>query len=200
MTSKRCLYCAGPMLLVRDGAKFCTQRCGVYYRRSGPKSSVIPPLMTNSARWMRWKPVQRGGRSTKMPVTLDGFNASSTDAATWTDYRSAVASNLGNGLGFALGNGIGCIDLDHCLNDGVVADWAQRILDSAPETYVEVSQSNTGLHVFGLLPEAPGRNIRRGDYAVEFYSRERFIAVTGDRFGNAPAVLADLSEVVASIS
>jgi primase-polymerase (primpol)-like protein len=188
------------MLLMRDDAKFCTQKCGVYYRRSAHKNPILPAEMTNSSRWMRWKMVQRGSRATKMPVTLAGRAASSTDAATWTDYRSAAASDLGNGLGFALGEGVGCIDLDHCLNDGVVADWAQRILDSAPDTYVEVSQSKTGLHIFGLLPEAPGRNIRRGDYAVEFYSVGRFIAVTGDRFGNSPAVLADLSEVVASIS
>ena len=188
------------MLLPRVGARFCTPKCGTYYRRAAAKRPILPPEMTNSPRWMRWELVARGSRDTKIPIMLNGRQASSTNGATWTNYTAAVQSELGNGLGFALGEGIGCIDLDHCLIDGVVADWAQRILDLAPNTYVEVSQSKTGLHIFGLLPEGPGRNIRRGDTAVEFYSVGRFIAVTGDRFGNAPASLAALSEVVASVS
>lgn len=200
MNKSTCAYCGASLLLLRDGARFCSTTHRVYFARKAAKSPVLPPEMTNSSRWMRWKPVRRGDRITKMPITLAGTQASSTNADTWTDYPAAAKSDKGVGLGFALGQGIGCIDLDHCISDGVVAGWAQKILDLAPNTYVEVSQSKTGLHIFGHLPEGPGRNIRRGDTAVEFYSVGRFIAVTGDRFGDAPASLADLSEVVASVS
>ena len=155
--------------------------------------------MTLKARWMRWELVSRAGRMTKRPITVAGRQASSTDASKWTDYATAKRSAVGAGLGFALGEGIGCIDLDHCIVDGVVAGWAQDILDRCPPTFVEVSQSKTGLHIFGLLPEGSGRNIRRVDVAIEFYSVGRFMAVTGDRFGSAPATLADLSEVTASV-
>lgn len=149
--------------------------------------------MTEKARWIRRE-------KSKRPVTVTGKSASSTDAGTWSTFTKAHDSTVGVGLGFVLGDGIGCIDLDHCITDGVVADWASSILDRCPPTFVEVSQSGEGLHIFGLLPEGPGRNIRRGDAAVEFYSVGRYIAMTGDRFGGAPSSLADLSEVIASIS
>jgi primase-polymerase (primpol)-like protein len=148
--------------------------------------------MTAKARWIR-----RNRR--KVPLTVTGRNASSTDSATWSEYKVARRSNVGAGLGFVLGDGIGCIDLDHCISDGVVAGWAREVLDSCPATYVEVSQSGEGLHIFGLLPEGAGRNIRSGDRAVEFYSAGRYIAVTGNRFEGSPSSLADLSGVVASV-
>lgn len=78
-----------------------------------------------------------------------------------------------------LGGGLACWDLDHCLEGGVLAPWASEVLASiGSPLWVERSMSGTGLHVFVEAPEGPGR--RRG--GVEFYSRARFIAVTGDRF------------------
>lgn len=156
--------------------------------------------MTEKTRWIRWKLVNRKGRATKVPLTIADRAASSTGASTWSAFPEAAASSVGAGLGFVLGDGVGCIDLDRCVTDGVVADWASEILDRCPPTFIEVSQSGEGLHIFGLLPEGAGRNIRRGDTAVEFYSVGRYIAMTGDRFGGSPLSLADLSEVIASIS
>lgn len=78
-----------------------------------------------------------------------------------------------------LGSGLGCWDLDHCLVDGQLAPWAAEVLAGIPDPiWVERSMSGEGLHVFVHAPEAPGT--RRGP--IEFYSRARFIAVTGDRF------------------
>ena len=155
--------------------------------------------MTSSERWMRWKKTNRNGKTTKRPITVDGLSASSTDPRTWSSFPEASKATIGDGIGFALGQGIGCIDLDHCISNGVVEDWARAILDRCPPTFIEVSQSGSGLHIFGFLHEGAGRNIRRNGTAVEFYSTGRYIAVTGDRFEGSPARLADLSEVVASI-
>lgn len=196
METKMCGYCGGTMVTVRSDAKFCTTKCRVYASRK----PGLPAEMTSKARWLRWKPVTRGSRVTKMPITTTGAQASSTNASTWTTFAEAKASRSGSGLGFALGEGIGCIDLDHCIVDGKVAAWARDILDRCPPTFVEVSQSGTGLHIFGLLLEGAGRNIRRGEVAIEFYSVGRFMAVTGDRFEESPLTLADLSEVVSSVS
>lgn len=152
--------------------------------------------MRDSERWLRWERAQRGSRVTKRPVAVSGRAGSSTNADTWADYETAKASTVGHGVGFALGDGIGCIDLDDALIDGQVTDWAQEILDQTPSTFIEVSQSGNGLHIFGLLPERSGRNTGHG---VEVYSTGRFIAMTGDRFADAPSRLADLSSLVSRI-
>ena len=189
MESRTCEYCGVSINLLRAGARFCSAKHRVYASRK----PAIPTEMTEKDRWVR-----RNKR--KMPLTIDGRNASSTDPATWSTHTAAKASKVGSGLGFVLGSGVGCIDLDHCFEGGELVGWAQQIVAQAPATYMEVSQSGEGLHIFGLLPEAAGRNIRRDGRNVEFYSVGRYIAVTGNRFVDSPSKLADLSGLVASLS
>lgn len=133
-----------------------------------------------------------------MPVQADGAPASSVDRRTWAPYGRMRAASIKGRLGFVLGAGIGCIDLDHCLADGVVAPWAQAVLDATPDTYVEVSPSGDGLHVWGLLPERPGRVVRDGR-CIEAYSVGRYMTVTGKRWGSSPLRLVDLSVVAAGL-
>ncbi|WP_211342912.1 bifunctional DNA primase/polymerase [Actinomadura pelletieri] len=149
--------------------------------------------MTGRDRWVR-----RTAR--KVPVTVDGRAASSTNPATWASYRQALASGTGAGLGFVLnGDGIVCVDLDHCLEAGEVAPWARRLLDRFPATYVEVSPSGDGLHVFGFADVVRGRHVRLDGGRAEVYGTGRFICVTGDRFEGAPARLADMTAAVAAL-
>jgi primase-polymerase (primpol)-like protein len=119
---------------------------------------------------------------------------------TWCSYRDAARSSVGVGVGFVLnGDGVACIDLDHCLAGGRVAPWAQDVLDRVPPTYVEVSPSGTGLHVFGFAVVGRGRHVNFEDGRAEVYDRGRYIAVTGERFAGTPARLADISTTVASL-
>jgi len=124
----------------------------------------------------------------KRPVTTAGAPASSTDPATWATYTAAKRSKVGDGLGYVLGDGIGCLDLDHCLVDGKPNELAREVLARLPGAYVEISPSGDGLHVWGTAPEQPGR-VRDG---VEAYSVGRYITVTGRVF--RPGGLVDLSE------
>lgn len=183
-------------MLLRADARFCSAKCRVYSARK----NRFPKQMTEQRRWMRWARVDRGGRPTKEPRTITGARGSSMNATKWSSFDEAKKSTHGAGLGFALGAGIGCIDLDHCIVEGQLADWARAIVDRAPDTYIEVSQSGTGLHIFGMLPDRVNRRIRCGDVAVEVYTSGQYIAVTGERFENAPLQLAELSEVVASVT
>lgn len=97
------------------------------------------------------------------------------------------------------GDGVVCIDLDDCLDGATVAPWAQDILDKLPPTWVEVSPSRRGLHVWGLADFKGGRKVRAGGRKIEVYGDMRYIAVSGSTFGGAPKRLADISEVIASI-
>lgn len=138
----------------------------------------IPAGLRERDRWVRWT-VTKDGR--KLPLRADRNRAaSSTDARTWSTYAVARDSSVGTGVGFVLGDGIGCLDLDAALDaDGnVISAIAETVLRANPGAWVERSMSGRGLHVFGLLDEAPGRR-RRG---IETYSRARFIALTGDVF------------------
>jgi primase-polymerase (primpol)-like protein len=134
--------------------------------------------MRRRDRWIR--------HAAKVPKTVHGRAASSTDPATWSTFDQALASHVGDGLGFVLaGDGIACIDLDHCLEGGDLADWAREVLGLAGPTYVEVSPSGTGLHIFGK--GVVGKGHRRD--GVECYDRGRYMTITGRRFEGAPVKL-----------
>src|SRR5690606_30489526 len=145
--------------------RYCSARCRAAAHRARHR---LPRELTSRRRWVR--------HDRKVPITPDGRPASSTDPSTWASYSDAKRSSVGDGLGFVLGAGIGCLDLDDCLDErGRPNEVARRILDQVPGAYVEVSPSGRGLHVWGTAPEQPGR--RRAGYEV--YSVGRYITVTG---------------------
>lgn len=161
------------MNLPREGAKFCTPKCRVYAHRAAKRAPVFPEAMTSRRRWVRRD-------ADKVPLTGDGRSASSTKWRTWASYEQVSKSTAGVGLGFVLGDGVGCWDFDHCFVDGRLAGWALEAIAaiSEPVIFAEVSQSGEGVHVFVEAPEGPGRRIRDGRN-IEFYSAGRYIAVTG---------------------
>ena len=186
---RACAWCDGGLPERRTGrpGRFCSGKCRVAAHRASKLLPGVPVEMIGRARWVR--------RDGKRPITVDGWSASSTNQSTWSPLRSVLESGAGDGFGFMLGGGIGCLDLDHCLTPTGPSPLARRVLDTVPATYVEVSPSGTGLHVFGLLPEGPGRKVP----GVEVYSRARFMTVTACPFEGAPAVLGDLSVVAAAL-
>ncbi|WP_139244201.1 DNA primase [Arthrobacter alpinus] len=138
--------------------------------------------MTSRARWVR-------RADDKRPLTISGTAGSSTNSRTWATYEDAVASSAGVGLGFVLnGDGIGVIDLDHAIVDGVILPWAAEILAANPGTFAEVSQSGEGVHIWGLLAAGRGRKIRDGRN-VEFYSTGRYVALGTPVAGTTAALL-----------
>lgn len=188
MNTRRCEHCPN-RLGARHGhnARFCSGRCRTAAHRS---ARALPAELTSRARWIR-------RTSNKVPVSVAGGAASSTDSATWDGHRKAAASKAGAGLGFVLnGDGIACVDLDHCLVDGELADWAQRIVDLAPGCWIERSVSGDGLHVWGYGRLERGRRLSVDGGSVELYGDGRYIAVTGDSWGDTPRRLGDLSVLI----
>ncbi len=110
----------------------------------------------------------------KRPITPTGHPASSTDPSTWSSF-AATRSGAGDGFGIMLGDGLGCIDLDHYSDDAARAFIATV---TEPVLFVERSVSGHGVHIFITAPEAHGSR-RDG---VERYTRQRFIRVTGNKF------------------
>lgn len=192
MANPRCEHCRATMpVLIRRHARFCSVRCRVSAHRARPR---IPLELRERNLWVR-----RSVR--KVPLTAAGEAASSTNPATWCDYETARTSKTGVGSGFVLaGDGIVCIDLDDCLDDeGAPAGWVAPILAACPGTWIEVSPSGRGLHVWGLAAFRGGRRRPYRGHHVEVYGSGRYIAVTGEAFRQAPARLSDLSAVLAEV-
>lgn len=164
----RCEQCGGKFIPARSTARFCSAKCRVYWNR-GTKS-VFPESMTSRVAWVR--------ADRKRPIRPDGSPASSTDPATWSAFAD-VQRGEGDGFGVMLGAGLGCWDFDHCVVDGVVSDEVRALVEAIaePVVFVELSMSRSGVHVFVEADEV--RGTRRA--GVEFYSRARFIRVTGNR-------------------
>src|SRR5690606_1418508 len=86
--------------------RYCSTRCRVAAHRARRR---LPRELTERARWVR--------HDRKVPITPDGRPASATDPRTWSTYSEATRSKVGDGLGFVLGGGIACLDIDLCLDE-----------------------------------------------------------------------------------
>lgn len=192
---RKCEYCGRSIVYKNAHARFCSDKCRNYARRSFMRNPIPAPMREN-ARWVRWRIELRNGKPTKVPLQLDGTRASSTNVETWTSWLQAKESAVGDGLGYVLGDGIACIDLDHCLIEGEPTDAARRFLDGYTNNYIEVSPSGDGLHIWGSCEEQSGRRFTTPDgLSVEFYAIGRYITITenvyqrGELYGIAVPVI-----------
>ena len=183
-----CEHCGSELdWRARSDARFCSTRCRVaHHRATRPALPSLPAELTTRDRWLR--------HVAKRPITASGAPASCSDPATWCSHSKAAASKKGDGLGFALnGDGIVCIDLDHCLTDGrLLTPSAAFALMKAPATYIEISPSGDGLHIWGRAKLDAAR-VRPG---VEIYGDGRYMTVTGNRWMQCPSTLGDLSDLI----
>ena len=127
------------------------------------------------------------------PVT--GCGAKANDAVTWGTFEQAVAkvgqSNI-VGIGFELGGGYIGIDIDRCIVDGNIAPTVDQTI-KAMNTYTEISPSGKGIHLIykGTLPEGHcKKNIKDGQI-FEIYSQQRYFTMTGNKYPNTPASIAE---------
>lgn len=199
MKTRRCEHCRDHLgARHAHNARFCSGRCrNAAYVARKRAAEPLPSAMTRRRQWVRHT-------DRKVPLSVAGRKvaaASSTDPATWVTHKTADRSTAGSGLGFVLtaGDRIVCIDLDHALVGGALLPWAREIVDRLPATYIEVSPSGSGLHVWGYGEVGRGRRVRQGVKAVEVYDRGRYITVTRRPFEDAPSTLADLSKVIADL-
>ena len=170
---RECGWCGRSITPRRTDAKYCSGAHRVAAHRALKASRGIPVPLLRRARWVRYSP-------DKVPLRTNGRHASSTDPKTWSTYTDAVRSRAGVGLGFVLGDGIGCIDLDHCLTDGRPNEVAASFLQTVPHHYIEVSPSGDGLHIWGTAEASRGSRQTVDGLHLERYSTGRYITVTGN--------------------
>jgi primase-polymerase (primpol)-like protein len=148
---------------------------------------AIPSELKILSQWCTFKLEVVDGKKTKVPYSpKTGHRASTTDPSTWSIFEAARAAYQDleryDGICFMLAkeNGIVFVDLDDCIEDGIIMGWALNIAKLL-NSYTERSQSGKGLHILvkGLKP---GNRCRRADYPrkIEIYSHSRQCCLTGD--------------------
>ena len=161
----------------------------------------IPAKLKSDCRFCVWKFEKRSGQKTKMPYNpANGDRARINDLRTFADFKTTLmtyAMGGYDGIGIAVGNGIGAFDIDHCFReDGTLNDTAATVLSIFPTAYVEKSPSGKGLRGFFCVPEDYVYDktvyyINNRSKGLEVYmpgATNRFVTVTGDvyRTGEIP--------------
>ena len=144
-----------------------------------------------------WLEEDRDGNVTKVPYSVHGGRASSTNPKTWAPFDEAVAvSARYDGIGFVFteDDPFAGIDIDKCRNaeTGEIEPWAWKIV-AALDSYTEVSPSGTGLHVF-VKATLPGPNNRKGP--LEMYESGRYFTLTGEHLGGMPTEIHERQDVL----
>ena len=159
----------------------------------------IPAELKSNAAFCVWKRELRKNNITKIPYNpVTGTPAKTNDPRTFSDFTSAMkayamggseGSSAYAGIGIRVSEGIGAIDIDHCIrDDGSLNDVAARILATFKNTYFERSPSGTGLRGFFMLDpdftyDKSVYFINNRQLGLEVYLpgvTNRFVTVTGD--------------------
>lgn len=171
-----------------------------------PDVTRIPEELKAIPHWVCWRkdpPRKQGAKPVKVPIDAKtGANGSSTDAATWSSLDAALRRMEADGLagvGFVLTTAVGLVvlDLDRCVDarTGEVEPWAVKLVERLG-SYVEVSPSGTGLHIWIRAELPPGHN-RKGNFEV--YANGRYMTVTGARFDDRFKTIESRTEIMAKV-
>ncbi len=160
------------------------------------KIENIPDDLKHVAQFINWhEGKDEKGNPTKLPInaltkqTIDAHNISHHlcfDEA----YKFAVDHGVGVGFVFTKADAFIGIDIDDCVESGVIQPWAWRLIVYL-DTYCEISPSGTGVKLFaqGEFP-FPGKKYD----PVELYNDHRFFTITGNHVVGTPKEVKRLSQ------
>jgi putative DNA primase/helicase len=146
-------------------------------------SHAVQTLAGDRNQWVLWRYVDRedGAKPAKMPITKGNKWADSSDPDTWLPYDVVKDAYCEyddyEGIGIMFDGSFVGIDLDGCLEDGVITNPLVEEFVDVANTYTEISPSGTGLHLYFKLtrPLRPKSN-RHGKYEV--YTTVRYFTFT----------------------
>ncbi|HHC9191460.1 TPA: phage/plasmid primase, P4 family [Staphylococcus aureus] len=156
----------------------------------GVKELEIPQELKLVPNWVLWRAEwnEKQQNYGKVPYSINGYRASTTNEKTWCDFESVsieyAVDEQYNGIGFVLSddNNFVCLDIDNVIDEKgqINSELALKMMQF---TYCEKSPSGTGLHCFfkGKLPD--NRKKKRTDLDIELYDSARFMTVTGCAIG-----------------
>jgi putative DNA primase/helicase len=148
-------------------------------------------------RWICWQYQDEGDYRAKRPVNLNPgtgnwYPVSYRDPDSWYSYEEARElcdrHSSVDGLQVVVkhrDDDFVIVDLDDCIEEGEVEDWAMQLVNSAG-TYAEISPSGTGLHLlFRGSVDRQGWAGPEDEFDGEVY-KKYIITVTGDHVVGTP--------------
>jgi len=159
------------------------------------RHSILKPLKAHP-NWVLTKLVFKDGRWSKPPFGPNGYQASHSDAASWSSFDAVCAAyDRGgfDGIGYVLDgkphfggrylHGFDwddCIDVDPLTGRRRLLPEVRRAVRELEITRLEISLTGAGLRGFFLHDEPLAARKQRIDgRSVELYSSKRFLTTTG---------------------
>lgn len=167
------------------------------YAMSGHRSSIklkrFPDQLPNTMKQMRQWCL---AGNDKHPLNTKGYAIDVTNidnAVSFEDAKKAAKEKSCAGIGFILSaeSHIIVVDVDHCINGNDFNDLATELLGTI-NTYTELSQSATGLHLIFVDNEIP-KDFTGRHGPIEIYSSKRYFSLTGWKLPNKPDDLVTLN-------
>lgn len=164
----------------------------------------LPQELKDYPYFCGWKYETRNGSRTKVPKSVKGHNADNSNLDDFCSFSEIIGHmDKYDGLGIAITGDMAAIDIDHCIEDGVLSDMASEIVEKV-NTYTEISPSGTGIRLIGKTHgytyDREKYYINNRKYGLEVYaSRDKgqFVTITGNAIndlsiGNITDVLPDI--------
>ncbi|MCK4792227.1 MAG: hypothetical protein KAV87_51330 [Desulfobacteraceae bacterium] len=147
-------------------------------------TSLPPALQALAAypQFINWRPVPHGdGKTDKLPVNPhNGQVCNAHDRAAHVTAEQAFATGMRVAFVFTDNDPFFFIDIDDAMTVEGWSDAATQMCATFAGCGVEVSQSNRGMHIFGVIP--PGdwpHGCDSKPLGTQFYTSGRFVALTG---------------------
>lgn len=153
-----------------------------YEERPGePKPAKVPynPKVKHTKK-KDWQPV-KNEKGFIAPEYSGG--SMSNNSETWGTYGAAtkaMESGIFDGLGVMFANNLCGIDIDGCMENGMMIGPAKDIINTM-DSYTEYSPSGTGIHIlfYGKISNDKKFYKKNSRLGIEIYSKGRYFTFTG---------------------
>lgn len=153
----------------------------------------IPSELKMNGLWCGWRLTEKG----KEPFNLStGRHAKSNDETTFSTYPILLnnihkfltfeGQKQTGGIGLGIFRGYSAIDIDHCVEDGVISEMAKDIIEYC-KSYTEYSPSGTGIRIIFKTQSKIDKTlyyINNHSLGLEIYisnNTNKFVSITGNK-------------------